>query len=543
MSASTNQTSTNRRIARPALIIGSIALLIAFMAFIFQRDITLLVVLSAVTAMIGLGVWMTLAPDELRELLQGRQTRYGTGSILISVLLFGIAVLLYSIASGTGVAVDLTSVGYYTLKQDVRPVVENLPRPIVITAFYTSRDLGRLSADTPILRLFADAAPDRVLLNIVDPNQEPILARAFNVQTTPAIYISFAMPDGTPDTTVPSIRVAGDDTSAFEPWIAEAILRLNTRGSIKVLFTIGHNELSTENGAVNIRSILESDGVSVSTIDLRNEDIPGDTNALVMLAPQSDFTADEVQKVAQYVANGGRLFIMAEPAYTSDITFAVADDSPMLTYLRDNWGVVPGRDIVIDPASSAQDTTFYVLPASYNDLDPMLDVDTNSPGVQGVQPLLLITQSLQIVENSPQDVVISRLYESSDESFSRNAPDAARDAAFGNLTQVPTDRTGPLILAIAAQNTRSSGRLVLIGDVDWVLDDQIGLFNGEVLWRNAMNFLTNYLEEISVNARAVALPMSVTANELNLAALITLVIIPGLVLFAGLVMWVVRSRK
>src|SRR5215213_5766841 len=99
--------------ARISSGIGAIALVVAILAFLLQRDVTPLVLLSALIAIFGIGLWTVLAPNDFKTLISGRQAYYGSNSILVTVLFAGIIAITYTFAAGSGVAADFTSVGYY----------------------------------------------------------------------------------------------------------------------------------------------------------------------------------------------------------------------------------------------------------------------------------------------------------------------------------------------------------------------------------------------------------------------------------------------
>jgi hypothetical protein len=265
-------------------------------------------------------------------------------------LFAGIVTIIYSLAASTGVTADLTSTGYYSLKSDVRPVVQNLERPIQITAFYNRLLLSAQSQDAPILRMFVDANPSMVRLVYADPDEQPVLARSFGLESNFGVFVSYLNEDGTPDLrSTGTVQVRGDAPN--ERLVAEAMLQLQARGQFNVVFTTGSGELSLDEDVTGIRDGLANVGIDVQSLDPNAEDIPAGTTALAVLGPRLEFSAEAVTRIERYLAGGGKLLLMAEPAYEGTITFMTAEDSPLARYLEDNWGIGPQRDILFDPVA------------------------------------------------------------------------------------------------------------------------------------------------------------------------------------------------
>jgi len=530
------------RVARILSGIGALALVIAVIAFLLQRDITPLVLLGLVIGMIGIGLWTILAPNDLRSVISGRQALYGTNSIFTSILFAGIIAVVYTLSTNLGLVADLTAVHYYSLKADSVAAVKQLDRPLVITAFYSSSRLSDQALDMPILNMYKDAAPDKIRLVIVDPDEQPLKARSFGLNGSFGIYISTLDQRGDPDL---NNTVLVDSPYAREPQITQAILKLQARGKYRVLFTIGHNEIGTDiekkEDAYAIRAGMEKVGILTGVIDLRTQDIPQDTAAIVMLRPEIDLQQAEVNRIAQYMANGGRLLVMAQPAYRGQIQFMVPADSPMAKYLWETWGIRPQNDIVYDPKSFVDDP-YRVLAARVSQ-HPVMNRDI--AGTTQVRPLLTLAQSWEIAKDGRPNVQVSPLILTSDQAVGKvNVRKIAANPDDPNNQKAEAgDVTGPLTMAAAAENTRNNARLIVVGAGDWILNDVVVTFDGEILWTNMIDWLTHYLSDISVKPVVSQLPLIVDASLLNVVAVITLVVLPGVVLLAGAVVWWDRQRR
>jgi hypothetical protein len=534
--------------ARISSGIGALAIVIAGLALLQQRDITPLVLISVIIGVVGIALWTVLAPNDLRTLISGRQALYGGNSIFTAVLVIGIVTIVYTLTASSGIAADLTAVRYYSLKGNVADALKNLAEPIQITAFYNSARLEQQAADAPILQMFADAAPDRIKVVVIDPDEQPLRAQAFNLNGPFGIFVSRLTAAGQPDPNG-TVQMRGD--FAREQWIAEAILQLQARGKFRVLFTTGHGELGTERQPVQanqepgeawrIRDGMEQVGIVTATIDLKNQDIPAGTSALVLLRPERDFEQSEVDKIAKFSAAGGKLMIAVEPAYRSQIEFMVPAISPMAKFLWEQWGIRPQNNIVFDTKSFLEDR--YRLLAAR--VLPHKITNKDGSGTAQIRPLLQIAESIEVNPILPANVVVTPLILTSDDAVGKVdvRKVATNPDAPANLNLESGDKRGPLTMMAISENNQTGGRVLLIGDADWAYNDAIVSFDGYLLWTNSIDWLTEYLSNITVQPTIKQLPLIVDSGTLNVVLIITLFVMPGIVLVAGGLVWWDRLRR
>jgi len=529
-------------VARLSSGVGAIGLIIGISSLLFAGNLSGLTFVGVLVGIIGFSIWMMLAPTDLKDMLSGRRTVYSANSLLVSALFAGIIVFVYTLAVAASVGVDLTSVGYYSLQSDVRPVIKSLTQPIQITAFYTRQMLGTQSADAPVLKAFVDAAPTLVKLVFVDPDAEPLTAKSFNFSGQYGVYVSYLGADGKPDTRS-NYTVKMRTGSVQQTAVADAILQLTVRGKFRILFTTGSGEINIDTIATGIRNGVQNVGIDIGTIDLSAQDIPEGTTLLVILSPFREFTQLMVDKIKDYTARGGKLLVMANPAYRGDIQFMMTDNSPMAAYLWDTWGVRPQRDLVFDPTSFSG-SKYYVRPPVANRSLSIIYKDRVGDETSVILPLFRLSQSWEIraKESLPTGVTVSILYQTSNDAFGKtNLVKAAAQAE--NATRETNDLGGPLTLALTAENSVNNSRLVAVGDASWVTDDNIVEFDGSLLWTNMVDWLTKYIEQVTVQPVFAQPPLNVTTTDLDVVSFITMVFLPGAVLLAGAIVWWRRVRR
>jgi ABC-type uncharacterized transport system involved in gliding motility auxiliary subunit len=107
------------------------------------------------------------------------------------------------------------------------------------------------------------------------------------------------------------------------------------------------------------------------------------------------------------------------------------------------------------------------------------------------------------------------------------------------------DRPGPVSLAVAGENFSTNGRLVVFGDSDFAADVNFYAFANGDLFINSVDWAAGQEELINLTPkdttqRIMIPPQSIT---MNLILLGTVIILPGMALLGGIVVFVQRRRR
>ena len=101
------------------------------------------------------------------------------------------------------------------------------------------------------------------------------------------------------------------ESSNAEQAFTSALMTVTDPNPIDVVFLTGRSEVSdllTGGSPLSyFRTLLVANGYNVSDVDITKEDIPADTDIAIIAAPTVDYLPEEVQKVSDYMNNGGEL--------------------------------------------------------------------------------------------------------------------------------------------------------------------------------------------------------------------------------------------
>ena len=305
-----------------------------------------------------------------------------------------------------------------------------------------------------------------------------------------------------------------------------------TRQDLPKVYTLsghGEAELSTTFSTAVSAENMEMEALYLLT----QESVPADADALLILTPQSDISADEAEKIRDYLGNGGKLLLITDPPKNGKLT--------NLEGLLAEYGVTAREGIVVEGDNShyVWGTPYYLLPElkSHTITTPLKEA--------GYRVLLPVSQGLTVSETLPENVTVTELLTTSASAFSKLAGyelttyekeegDAAGPFALGvEITQELDDGITAQILWFA------SGALV-----DDSSNSQASGGNQD-LFLNALNYLSGG-EESSITIHAKSLDQQALTMDSGTASVLTVLmlgLIPAAYLTVGIVIWVRRKRQ
>ena len=92
--------------------------------------------------------------------------------------------------------------------------------------------------------------------------------------------------------------------SNAEAAFTSAIMSITDPDPVVVTFLTGHNEVSQ---LEYFKKMLDANGYQVGEINILTEEIPEDTDLIVIPAPSQDYIDEEIKKISDFLLNGGAL--------------------------------------------------------------------------------------------------------------------------------------------------------------------------------------------------------------------------------------------
>lgn len=506
-----------RRFAPIGLYFALAAALVSFGLYIVQRDFNLYLQISLSLIVVGLAAFVILDPDRVREALTGRQARYGSNALVLTLAFMGILVVVNSFVAENSKRWDLTENKQNTLAEETLATLDSLPDAVTATAFF-SPQTPSANAER-LLENYKFYSDGKFEYEFVDPLSNPGAAQEANI---------------TKDGTV-VFRMGEQQelaTSQSEREYTGALVRLMNDEQQVVYFLTGHGEFSPDDSGEqsygHVRTTLESKNYTVQTLNLLSSNqIPEDASVVVVAGPIQPLSESEIALLDEFVSGGGALMVLAEPL---PLTEMEAVDETLASYLADSWGVEIGKDIIVDQTSQQP---FVVYAAQYGDhliTTKMQNVGTAFPTARSIEIDTSSGTAVPLIFTAAQTWAET---------------DLAAVISGGEIGPDEQDPAGPLVIAAVAESAEGGGRLVVFGDSEFAANAYFtSLGNGD-MFVNAVDWAVGQEELISLTPREQTQRFLIPPQPymMNLILLLVVFVIPGVVLTSGIVVWVRKRRR
>ena len=498
------------------LIIGLVAAVIALIFRIISGQFTITVRISIIVAVIGLVLSIVFDPESILHFLKGRQAKHGGNALVLTLAVIGIIVIVNLFIYNNDVSWDLTEDKENSLAEESLDILNKLDISVEAKAFYSS-DSSTTTAVT-LFENFRRNAGGKFDYEFIDPYEDPVAAKQAEVSL-----------DGT------TVLYAGDQTqmitSLTEESLINAIVKLQNPKQSAVYVLTGHGEedffTSSDYSLVELESLMESKNYQVAALNLAStQSVPEDAEAIFIAAPQIPLAQDEVDLLAEYVANGGSLILLSEPEF---LTEGAGEDNPLHTYLQDEWGLTMGNDMIIDPTINPMN---YAIADQYAD-HPITEA------VDNYTTLFPTAHSLAV--ETVTDVTTDELVLTTSQSWA----ETGIEGLFNNEAEYDdSDIPGPVPIAVAMENAATGARIVVIGDSDFATDNFITAYGNidfamsMVDWATQNENLIN-LSIAETTTRVLVPPTNATKLGIVLGGLVG---IPLFIAAVGIIVGIQRKR-
>ncbi|MBI5965246.1 MAG: GldG family protein [Chloroflexi bacterium] len=472
---------------------------------------------------IGLAAYTLMTPDTVRRFFTGRQARYGSNSLIMTVAFVGIIfvanMLAYQNPDFLGAPWDLTEDKSNTLAPETLQALATLPGKVTATAFY-SINLNSASAEELLLK-FKTNSKGNFDYKFVDPDQDPLAAREAGITGDGKILLQM----GETKEIAPS---------ASESELTRALIRLISPEARVVYFLQGHGEPSLSAGGEISFSIanstLESKNYTVKTLNLLSTNvIPEDALTIIIGGPLKPLAGSEVSLLKKYVDAGGSLVVMENP---NAITEFGDSPDPLAEYLTSDWGITLNNDIVID------------LVNTQNPLQAVSSQIGQHPITQNLTQnyIVILPQARSIsVGTAPENVTLTPIIMTTENSWGETELVSNETPEFSP----EKDNPGPLNLAVVGENTATQGRVVVFGNSLYATDQVFDAYGNGNMFINSVDWAAEQESLINITPRTQTPRAYIppTQGRFLVLVIVSVFVLPGMIVFAGISSWLSRRKR
>ncbi len=473
----------------------------------------------------------------LWEKFQSRTVVYGGTATLAVLLVAGI--LVFAILLGTRYSFrwDLTRNQSHSLSAVSRTLLNQVDRPLTMTAFFPDGHPERQRA-REILELYTRQNP-QISLRFMDPESDPLGSDQAGYRRPGNVLLEYEGRKQLAET-------------FDEERLSEAIRRVLQKERKKIAFLTGHGERSDprERRGFNVaRKALQSEGYELADLSLLKEgEVPKDAAVVIIAAPQKDLLPPEAAALQKYLEGGGRLFILLDPLQNAGLQNLLA-----------GYGVTLDNGIIFEFNQLTQDRAI---------LSPIVTQYGTHRITQDFSLFTIFPSPRPLILNKElKTVTLTPLVTTSPSSWAKFGKDWQKDGQKNNklLYDPKTDKKGPFVVAVVVEPQapqkpnqsddkppKSQGKkadtekpqgtpqpyLAVFGDVDFAADQFFNQLGNSDLFLNTVNFLAAEEKQIIIRKDDKKLePLTLTRWKTFIVFFISVILMPLAMLAAGLVVY------
>ena len=475
--------------------------------------------------------------NTIKDILSNSKVKYGGYAAIITFVVIVAILILNLLVQQLGWQIDMTDSSVYTLSEQTRSILDELDEDVTI--YVLAR---RNQEDDRIMEALDryEQASNRITIETVDAEQDPAFVSRFDPQgeglrngsvivATDDNYRSiqnydlFSVDNRNPQ----APQILGLNV---ERRITNALVFVAT-GRTPIVYQItGHGELEmTRGGALGrLGEQFENSNFQLETLNLATSpQIPDDGSIVAVVRPRTDYSEAEVEKIAEFLADGGKGF------FAIDVE---AGPVPNLEALLDGYGIGLPTGYIVEPNrnfNAGQPLQLAPELADTSITTPLVEAD--------YRVVTQIARPVVELETKPRSVTIEQLVTTSDSSFYRT------DFQNQNPEMSAGDIPGPHTFAVSAvEREFTTGdeitRLIVVGDSDFIsLVDQI---NGNMdFLMNTFGWLEQQDETLSIRPKTtMQFQLQTTGMQKLIFGGLFVIVIPVGILIAGLVIWLRRRH-
>ena len=457
---------------------------------------------------------------------------YSTGMIGIVIAIVAAANLVVGEMPASWTAIDLTAEKLYSLTDQTKEYVANMQEDVTIYVLVNKENQDTTLGQT--LQKYDDLS-GHITVEYVDPNVNP----RFHLQYTDNsismnsliveskkrskvidysdIYES-SFDYNTYTSTTTGYDGEGQITSALDYVISDDLPKL--------YLTEGHGEYALSS---KFTEALSKENVAYETVNLMNyETVPEDAACLLINGAQSDFSADDKDKVIDYLEAGGKVIL---------VTSFTAEDTPNLDGILDYMGMRVAEGLVVEQNQEHYyRSPYYLLPA--------LDSDTYTAGIYGKYYIFApYAQEIQIADAEAEGMTYSSFLTTSDSAFSKTDYANAE-----NFEKEEGDTDGPFAIGVEAVKQLKEGEatLVVYSCDQLFTDNASDMVSGanRMLFVNTVSGFADHEVSVSIPVKSYQVSaLTIPAADALILGVITTIILPVGCLALGFAVWFRRRKR
>jgi len=464
----------------------------------------------------------------------------GTYSFVLSALALVICIVFNMILGSlpsTVTQIDVSGAQLFTISEQTKQICEGIEIPV---GLYLITPDGTVDNNiSNLLDRFGDLS-DELTIQQIDPEKKPEFISQYTSSSmnsnsvlvvsekrhTVVDYYDIYVVEYDYDYSSGQQYVS-DLTFEGEQALSSAIHYVTTDDLPVVYALSGHGETGLSSA---MNTYVERENVTRKSLNLISEGgVPGDCDCIVIIAPSTDLATAELEMLIEYMENGGNMIIITDYQEGTDMT--------NFNQLANYYGLQMEEGIVIEGNAGY----YYYYPYW---LLPELSTHTVAYPIYSAGSYVMLGAAQGMTETTHRDsLTVTPLLTTSADAFSR--VDMANSTTY---EKTDADKEGPFMLGAAATETVNGleSKLVWFTSrtlVDEEFDSVVSGANSD-LFLNCISWMCAREDAISIRGKSVYnTGLVFTSSQITTYSTIAMVVVPVLIIAAGVAVWLIRRKK
>lgn len=470
-----------------------------------------------------------------------KHLKQGSYSSIMTVIVIAVVIVVNLVVGqlpSSITQIDASDQKLYTLSKEGKKAAKNLSDEV--TLYYYVKSGSEDDNISKLLNNFKEASGN-IKVKMIDPDLHPTFTTKYtadDVSSGSVIVVngdkSKVLSQNTLYQSEINYQTMSQQTTGFdgEGQIVSA-LNYVTNDDIPVLYTLtGHEE--TEFGS-NLKESIEKANMEIKSLNLlTSENVPEDTDILLIAAPQKDLSKEEADKVIAYLENGGKVFVFSS---------VNEGELPNFESILTNYGLQRDKGLIIEGDNQHYIPKYpdYLIP----ELNGSSEITSDLAGNTYV--LAPDAQAIKKLDNYRDTLTITSLISTTDRAYIKSITDGGKIST----EKEDGDETGKFDVGVSVTENVGDGKeanLVYFSAVNMLSDDVDNMVNGgnTSVISNVLSSMTNVDESsvVSIPSKSLSVNrLTITDYSASFWSIITMVVIPVLFLLAGFIIWMKRRKQ
>ena len=327
------------------------------------------------------------------------------------------------------------------------------------------------------------------------------------------------------------------ESSNAEQAFTSALMTVTDPDPKYVTFLTGRSELTQLS---YFQSLLTANGYNVNSIDITSQDIPNNTDVIVISAPKTDYLEDEITKISDFLNNDGNLGkqLIYVGSYSQEAT-------PNLDEFLAEYGVKIGDGVICETYQGNYYNYPYVTTSSELSDSFNQDVETTDPKIMSA-----LCRPVETLFDKQGMVSTEQYAKSTNDAYTAkiNVANGGLEVgdklsegqkcymAIGSKAKFMNDEDGTTLYSS-----------VLAFGSEYILSDQYlsySQYQNREYFMSVLNGITHKTDGVTITPKTVTGNVfDITQLQKNVLKWVFCLGVPVIVLVVGIVIWVRRKNK